>query len=211
MKQRFIFVVTVVLLTAILNPASAELVDRKHLFIIGSGVGLHTPINGDLDGIYGNGFHYYFKSGFGIASHFSLMGEFAESRYGMVEAYKGLNKRTYLHRYLACGARYNFVAGAYIIPYAEGLFGVTYFRSAEPGGSDIYPLKNDILPIGIATFGSEFFMGPNWCMEGSIDLYRIFGDVNLQVLFKNDPERTVNMPSFQPLGFHFRIGFLIFL
>jgi hypothetical protein len=215
MKRGFLFIITVFFFIAILNPASAELVDRKHVFIIGGGLGLQYPLNEKPAGVYRSGMHYYAKSGFGIASHFSLIGEFAGSRYRVAEEFKGLDARSYLFHYLAGGIRYNFVAGAYIIPYAEGLLGVTHFRFSEyvdaTSGSRV---RTDIFPIAIAAFGSEFFMGPNWCIEGSIEMYNVFGDVYLQPRFTSAPDNPPKYDGtqvFKPLGFNFRIGFLIFL
>jgi hypothetical protein len=211
MKRVFLLLTTVFVFLAAFNPARGELVDRKSLFIAGGGLGLHSPINGELGGVYRDGFHYYVKGGFGIASHFSLMGEYGETWYRVVLEYKSDDKRTYKFRYISAGARYNVISGAYIIPYVEGLVGVTHFRHATYISERVSAVKTDIFPIAIGTFGTEFFVSHNWCIEGSIELYRVFGDVYLQPQLETDPGKSPFGRNIRPLGFHFRGGFLIFL
>ncbi len=207
----FILPVAVSIFGSAFNPACAELVDRKHLIIAGGGVGIQTPMNDEIEGVYRSGFHYYIKGGFGIASHFSIMAEVAESRYRSTLVYKGNDTRTYLYRYGAVGIRYNFVAGTYIVPYIETLFGGTQFRYADY----IDPLKSTVttglFPVGIVTFGTEFFIGPNWCIDGSIELYRVIGDVYLQPKFISPQPHELTGETFSPTGLHFRGGLLIFL
>jgi hypothetical protein len=211
MRRGLYSVIAVFFFSTVVNPASAELVDRKHVFLVGGGLGLHSPVNGELSGVYRDGFHYYVKGGFGLASHFSLMGEYGETWYRVVLEYKGDDKRTYKFRYISAGARYNFVSGAYIVPYAEGLVGVAHFRHARYIAERESAVQTDIFPMAIATFGSEFFIGPNWCIEGSIDFYRIFGDVYLQPQLESDPDKSPLGRNIRPAGFHLRGGFIIFL
>jgi len=209
MRRGLYSVIAVFFFFTVVNPASAELVDRKHVFLVGGGLGLHSPVNGELSGVYRDGFHYYVKGGFGLASHFSLMGEYGETWYRAVLEHKGLDTRTYKFRYWAGGARYNFVAGAYIVPYAEGLFGMTHFRHAVYNAEGPSLVKSDLLPIAIGTFGSEFFIGPNWCIEGSINLYGVFGDVYLQPELKDDEGESRKLGvNIKPIGFVFRGGFV---
>lgn len=211
MNRGLYSIITALFFFAALNQSSAELVDRKHVFLVGGGVGWHGPMNGELSGVYRDGFHYYVKGGFGIASHFSLIGEYGENQYRVIREYKHLDRRTYLFRYWAGGLRYNFVAGTYIVPYAEGLFGATRFRHAEYRADERSVVKTDLFPIAIGTFGSEFFIGPNWCIEASVDLYRVFGDVYLQPELDNEDKSRALGRNIRPLGFVLRGGFLIFL
>lgn len=211
MNRGLYSIITALFFFTALNQSSAELVDRKHVFLVGGGLGFHKPMNGELSGIYRGGFHYYVKGGFGIASHFSLMGEYGETWYRVVLEYKDDDKRTYKFRYISAGVRYNFVSGAYIIPYAEGLVGVAHFRHARYITERESAVQTDIFPIAIGTFGAEFFIGPNWCIEGSMELYHVFGDVYLQPQLETDPKKSPLGRNIRPLGFHFRGGFIIFL
>ncbi len=94
MNRGLYSIIAVFFFFTVMNPASAELVDRKYVFLVGGGVGFHIPKNGELSGVYRGGFHYYVKGGFGIASHFSLIGEYGENQYRVVRDYKHLDRRS---------------------------------------------------------------------------------------------------------------------
>ncbi|UCE27192.1 MAG: hypothetical protein JSW52_00085 [Candidatus Coatesbacteria bacterium] len=211
MSRGTYIIIAVFFFLSVVNQTFAELVDRKYVFLVGGGLGLHSPANNELGGLYRDGFHYYVKGGFGIASHFSLVGEYGETWYRVVLEYKGDDTRTYKFRYLSAGARYNFVSGAYVIPYAEGLAGMAYVRHADYMTERESAVRNDFFPIAIGTFGSEFFIGPNWCIEGSIELYHVFGDVYLQPQLESEPEKSPLGRNIRPTGFQLRGGFIVFL